>query len=265
MNGNAMQIYNFFKSKGLSNTAIAGIMGNLQQESGLLSNNLQNTYNESLNISDKDYTNNVISGVYSKESFINDNAAYGLGQWKSSDRKAALYDFAKANNTTIDNLDTQLKFMWKEMEKEGIIDDLNACENVGDATYLFAKNFEKCTANMDNRKKYAEGFITEFPQEKPDINFDDFGNVGNRIQHFIDNNISSNILLKNSDVLTVETNNGNYDLYINGLKIQPENIESELTDIYLSELNPTEQVAKENKPVSINEVLAYLNGPTYSI
>ena len=41
MKENQQKVYNFFKEKGLNDTAIAGIMGNLEQESGMMSNNLQ--------------------------------------------------------------------------------------------------------------------------------------------------------------------------------------------------------------------------------
>ena len=38
---------------------------------------------------------NVDNGTYSKESFVNDGAGYGLAQWTYSSRKKALYEYAK--------------------------------------------------------------------------------------------------------------------------------------------------------------------------
>ena len=57
----------------------AGLMGNLYAESGLKSNNLQNSYNKKLNITDEEYTSLVDGGNY--PDFIADKAGYGLAQW----------------------------------------------------------------------------------------------------------------------------------------------------------------------------------------
>ncbi|MBR3017067.1 MAG: N-acetylmuramoyl-L-alanine amidase, partial [Clostridia bacterium] len=44
--------------------AVAGLMGNLYAESGLTPNNLQNTGNKSLGMTDAEYTAAVDSGTY---------------------------------------------------------------------------------------------------------------------------------------------------------------------------------------------------------
>lgn len=258
---NKTQIYNFFNKKGLSDIAICGIMGNLHQESGLLSNNLQNTYNNSFELSDNDYTNLVNIGSYTREQFITDNAAYGLGQWKVENRKAELYDFAIANGTTVDDLNMQLNFMWSEMQaEEGLTNELNSCTSVEDATYIFAKNFEGCTANMSERQGYACSFAEEFITENNiktntlNIDFSEYGNFGQEIQNFINENKSGNIVLTNGDTLTVMNNANDFNLYINGLRIEPENIESQLTNLYLSELN-SEKTDSINLEKTTNDML----------
>lgn len=258
---NKTQIYNFFREKGLSDIAICGIMGNLQQESGLLSNNLQNTYNSSLGLSDSDYTNLVNIGSYTREQFITDNAAYGLGQWKVENRKAELYDFAMANGTTVDDLNMQLNFMWAEIEaEEGLIDELNSCTTVEDATYTFARDFEGCTANMSERQSYALGFAEEFITENNietnalNIDFSEYGSLGQKIQNFINEDRSGNIILNNGDTLTIMNGANDFNLYINGLRIESENMESQLTDLYLSELN-SEKTESMNLEKTTNDML----------
>lgn len=57
---------------------VAGLMGNLYAESGLRSNNLQNSFEKKLNMSDEAYTRAVDNGTYTN--FINDSAGYGLAQ-----------------------------------------------------------------------------------------------------------------------------------------------------------------------------------------
>ena len=56
--------------------AVAGIMGNLYAESGLMPNNLQNTYNNKLGKTDAEYTAAVDNGNYGN--FVKDSAGYGL-------------------------------------------------------------------------------------------------------------------------------------------------------------------------------------------
>ena len=73
------KIWDFFKQEGFSAEATAGIMGNLQKESGLKSNNLQDSYNKKLGLSDEEYTKRVDNGTYSN--FVHDAAGYGLAQW----------------------------------------------------------------------------------------------------------------------------------------------------------------------------------------
>jgi hypothetical protein len=60
-------------------------MGNLNAESGLRSNNLQDTYSREFGLSDTQYTQKVDNGTYTN--FIKDEAGYGLAQWTYWSRK----------------------------------------------------------------------------------------------------------------------------------------------------------------------------------
>lgn len=64
---------------------VAGLMGNLYAESGLRPNNLQNSYETKLGMSDVSYTAAVDNGSYSN--FVRDSAGYGLAQWTHWSRK----------------------------------------------------------------------------------------------------------------------------------------------------------------------------------
>lgn len=75
----ARYIWNFLKQKGLNDYAVAGLMGNLYSESALRPNNLQNSYEKKLGMTDKGYTMAVNNGSY--KNFIHDKAGYGLAQW----------------------------------------------------------------------------------------------------------------------------------------------------------------------------------------
>ena len=78
-NSNEQKIWNYFKSKGLNDYGCAGLLGNLFAESGLRSNNLQDTYERSIGYSDDSYVSAVDNGTYMN--FIKDCAGFGICQW----------------------------------------------------------------------------------------------------------------------------------------------------------------------------------------
>jgi hypothetical protein len=71
----------------------AGLMGNLKAESGLISTNLQNSYQNALGFSDLTYTKAVDDGTYTN--FEQDKAGYGLAQWTYWSRKRDLLNYAR--------------------------------------------------------------------------------------------------------------------------------------------------------------------------
>ena len=84
------QVWFALINTGYSPEAAAGVMGNLYQESGIRTNNLQNSYERILGMSDEEYTAAVDNGSYNATRFIKDSAGYGLAQWTSSGRKEGL-------------------------------------------------------------------------------------------------------------------------------------------------------------------------------
>ena len=73
-NSNEEKIWNFLKSKGLNDYGCSGLMGNLNSESALKPNNLQDTYERSLGYSDDKYVAAVDNGTYTN--FIYDSAGW---------------------------------------------------------------------------------------------------------------------------------------------------------------------------------------------
>ncbi len=100
-------------NSGFSPNAVAGIMVNMQAESGFSSINLQNSYEKSLNFSDASYTMAVDNGAYNN--FVNDSAGYGLVQWTNAGRKNNLYNYAKEKNVSIGDITMQLEFFVQEV------------------------------------------------------------------------------------------------------------------------------------------------------
>ena len=138
---NIAKIKTYLKSKGYSKYAIAGIMGNLEAESGLIPNNLQNTYNKSFGLTDSEYTEAVDKGTY--DNFINDSAGYGLAQWTYYSRKQNLLNLIKQRKVSVADLPTQLDFLNYELGQYGLIDKLNSSKSVADASTIMLQQFEK--------------------------------------------------------------------------------------------------------------------------
>ena len=111
--GDPKIIWDFLKTKGLNDYGIAGLMGNLEAESGLKPTNLQNGYEKTLGYTDAEYTAAVDQGIYTN--FVNDKAGYGLAQWTHYSRKQNMLNFHKRKNKSIGDLITQLEFLLEEL------------------------------------------------------------------------------------------------------------------------------------------------------
>lgn len=77
-NRGGKEIWEFLMEQIGNSFGVAGLMGNLYAESGMRPNNLQNSYEKKLGMSDASYTAAVDNGNYS--SFVRDSAGYGLAQ-----------------------------------------------------------------------------------------------------------------------------------------------------------------------------------------
>ena len=109
-------IWDFFVAISGNEYGTAALMGNLQAESGLRPNNLQNDYEKILGYTDETYTAAVNNGSYNKGSFMYDEAGYGLAQWTYYSRKGQLYDFWKQTGlASIADIGLQCAFLYLEL------------------------------------------------------------------------------------------------------------------------------------------------------
>ena len=151
------QVWDFLKAAGFNDYAAAGIMGNIDAESGMRSNNLQDTYAREFSMSDAQYTAAVDSGEYSN--FINDSAGYGLCQWTYHTRKKKLYDLAKAKNKSISDIDIQLELLLKELKgMTGLYNTLKNATSVRQASDAFMIQFENPCDKSEKRKEERANF-----------------------------------------------------------------------------------------------------------
>lgn len=94
---------------------VAGLMGNLQAESGLIPYRLQGDFTSDY-IKSIEYTNKVNSGDISYSVFSSDGKGYGLAQWTSSNRKRNLYNYTPLSNVGIGDLNRQIPFLIYELQ-----------------------------------------------------------------------------------------------------------------------------------------------------
>ena len=136
-------IWDRLLAAGLTPAGAAGLMGNLQAESGLNSRNLQNSCEKKLGYTDASYTAAVDSGAYT--GFATDGAGYGLAQWTHPSRKAALLACAKARGRSIGDLEMQLDFLMQELAGSfrGVLATLKAAATVREASDAVLLQFER--------------------------------------------------------------------------------------------------------------------------
>ncbi len=139
---NESAIWNFLKSKGLNDFAVAGIMGNLYAESALKPTNLQNSYEKKLGYTDDTYTAAVDNGTYGN--FVRDSAGYGLVQWTYWSRKQGLLDYAKSVQKSIGDLTMQLEYLWKELQGyTAVMTTLKGAKSVQEASNAILTGYER--------------------------------------------------------------------------------------------------------------------------
>ena len=165
---NDEKIWNYFSSKGLNDYGIAGCMGNLFCESGLKPNNLQNTGNVKLNMTDDEYVAATDSGTYTKEQFVNDQYGFGIYQITFWSRKKNFYEYVKSKNKSIGDLETQLNFLYKELSESypTVLKTLETAKSVKEASNAVLLKFE-CPADQsvsvqNKRASYGQKYYDKY-------------------------------------------------------------------------------------------------------
>lgn len=201
------QIWSFFNSKGLSDSAVAGIMGNLKLESRLDPSAL-----------------NKSSG------------AYGLAQWLGS-RKKALQNYARSVGKNVNDITTQLEFLWKELNstEKRTLNWLSSNPNASasEAAKMFEKLFERSGgAAINKRVSYANDFYNQFQGMSSKINAENLQSIDEAKSKYnqvlIDIlNIDSQIQQLNEEI--IESGKAYYEDFIGRVERGIEKISSKLT------------------------------------
>ena len=207
-------MWDYFKSQGLNDYGIAGLMGNLYAESMLRPTNLQNSYEKSLGMNDAEYTAAVDNGSYTN--FIKDNAGYGLAQWTYWSLKQDLLNYAKSKNKSIGDGTMQMEFLTHQLSKDysSVWNILKNATTILEASNAVLLKFERPadqSVNMQNKratfgKVYYDKFATKETPKVNNITIKEtvkLGSVGETVKYV------QNMLVKLGYTLTDNPKNEN--------------------------------------------------------
>lgn len=152
---------------------VAGLMGNLQAESGINPENLQNTGERALGMTDQQYTEAVDKGTYTAEQFASDGYGYGIAQWTYKTRKEALLKYAKEKGKSIGDLTMQVNFLLDELRFDypRVWYTLQNATSVREASDEVLLDFERpknqTEENQQKRAEIGQQFYDQFTKEIP--------------------------------------------------------------------------------------------------
>ena len=139
-------IWDFFLEKIGNAYGVAGLMGNLEAESGLYPDRVQGD----VPYSDysQNYTAQVDAGAISEDDFVNNapnGGGYGLAQWTYYTRKQALYDMYQSGDySSIGSIELACDYLWYELQSTfaDVLSVLKTAKSVREASNKVLHDFE---------------------------------------------------------------------------------------------------------------------------
>lgn len=178
---NPQDIWNLFYAIFDGNEfACAGAMGNMQQESGLYSDNAENSWNSLTGKTDEWLTQQINNGNISLSEFLQRswwvNAygfGYGLSQWTDTSRRTKLWEFTIDQGLDIDSQTGQFNYInWEWTSSSSYynryLDGMKNCTSVEEATRYYCSHYE-VGAWSSNRLTYAWHWYETFAHTPSDL------------------------------------------------------------------------------------------------
>ena len=147
-------IYVRLVQAGMSPVAACAMLGNMQAESAMRADNVQN----GMGYTDADYTAAVDAGAID---FVSDQRGYGLCQWTYPARKRNLLHFARSRGVSIGDEKMQVDFCIKELQTEyaSLWRYLTTATGVYEAAGRICREYERpAVNNVDARAGFANQF-----------------------------------------------------------------------------------------------------------
>lgn len=181
-------IWNYFVNKIGNKYGVAGLMGNLQQESGLHCDRLQGDIPYSS--ASIEYTEKVDNGTISEYDFVHNGpngGGYGLAQWTFYTRKQNLYDTWKSGGySSIGSRELACDYLWWELQHSypTVLSVLLSATNIREASDVVLHDFENPADQSTSVEELRESLGTAIYNElsgsviDPDIGGDHGGSGG---------------------------------------------------------------------------------------
>lgn len=145
----------------------AGVLGNIQAESGCMPNNLQNSYEGKLDMNDAEYTAAVDNGTYTN--FVHDKAGYGLVQWTFWSLKQEFLSFVQERKKSIGDIDTQVACLINQLKtnyKTSVWDVVCSAKSIREASDAMLLKFERPADQsegvQEKRADYGQTFYNKY-------------------------------------------------------------------------------------------------------
>ena len=188
-------IWNYFVDKIKNEYGVAGLMGNLQAESGFHCDRVQGD----IPYSDysKTYTSNVDNGVISEHDFVHNapnGGGYGLAQWTYYTRKQALYNMYKSGNySSIGSVELACDYLWYELQNDfpSVLTVLKNASSIRIASDKVLHDFEapanQSTAVEENRASMGQAIYNEMKGTTGEIPSPSFSKKSNTFNFLLFN------------------------------------------------------------------------------
>ena len=162
-------IFTRVTAAGFTVEAACALLANIQKESWFKPENLEDSRNSILGVSDEQYVRMVDNGTY--PNFVNDAAGFGLAQWTERSRKQNFLNYFKSRGKSIGDLETQISFLLWEMKScfGGIWQKCLTSHDLKDLTWILLNTWEnpaEKTNNMIERYGYAQSWYKKFSTQK---------------------------------------------------------------------------------------------------
>lgn len=169
---NEEKIWNFLNEKIGNAYGTAGLVGNLQSESGLNPKNLENYYESRLGFTDEAYVQAVDNGTYTKDQFVYDQAGFGIYQITYWSRKKGFYEYVKSKGASIGDLEVQLEYLYKELSTsyKSVLSTLKNATSILEASnavlFKFENPADQSVRVQNLRASFGQKFYDKYAGQK---------------------------------------------------------------------------------------------------
>lgn len=153
------QVWDYFMLYIQNEYGVAGLMGNLAAESGIIPYRVQGDNTPPYTYS-QDYTAQVDSGTISESEFVNDGpngGGYGLAQWTYYTRKQNMYNLYQSGGySSIGSIELGMDFLSQELQSDypDVWDVLVNATSIREASDKVLHDFESPADQSEEVEEY---------------------------------------------------------------------------------------------------------------